>query len=518
MFEVCDSLTTLLVAVAVGDHSRLKALLLYSRLNKRFAAEVLDGVRQWCKKYEALKTSWLSSKAREDSSTRETFRCIREMKRTINTAFGRGFYEVYGDAAYASSMYTPQTYLAMSRRRCVICSRPMGVSGPLEERTVQRTFCFAHADCIRCFCVVKTGGDVVKNACIQIRGVDVAGPPIRQGWHDNTPFDRVVALMWYMKGSPTDVAHLFARSSLLFRHINAICALNLELPMVVWIAPMPGVVRMEDTLLGALGGSLDDMAECVAKARERSAVLVGERNERVREIRRAREVAAVGRRADLRLAMGSSSMHWRTPDDVTAFHPNAGRISYMDEFVLPCRNTNPLHTVMLRLSFLDRMLGDPSLSRATVDFFLDDGDDYHLESRMPIYAYQDEASRLPSIARAIDGFVSSCFVVKKVEVKLDEYLTVTAETRWPSGKACASYGLSMSKLWMAGAHLEEIGVDVDDFSTQSSSSDEIITHLTSLVGLALCYHSTRSDAYELMGLHAVLNQLHQHPMGRARLC
>jgi len=516
MFEECDSLPTLLVAVAVGDHSRLRSLLLYARLNKRFAAEVRNGVLQWCAGYERLKTSWLEAYECEDFSTREIFRCISKMKRTINMAFGRGFYEAYGAIAYASSMYTPQTYLAMSRRRCVICSCPMSTSEPRLQMTA-KTFCFAHHDCIRPFCVMKTGAEIVQNQKVtRISDVDVAGSPIRQGWHDNTPFDRVVALMWYIKDSPTDAAQLFARCSPLFRSINSVYKLDLELPMVVWIAPRPGIVRMEDTLLGALGGSLEDMAECFAKARERRAVLVEERNERVREIRRTREEAAAGRRADLRLAMGSSSMHWRTPDDVTDFHPNVGRISYMDAYLLPCRNPQvPLQTVMQRLSFLDRVLCDQSLSRATIDFFLEDSD--HLEGRMPAYVYQDEASRLPWIAREIDRFESPCFVVKKVEVKLDGNLKVTAETQWPSGKACASYDLLMGDVWMAGVHLEEVGVNVDDFDVDDFDSksirisDEIITRLTNIVRLALCYQSTRRDAYELMGLPAVLGQLHQHP-------
>ena len=167
------------------------------------------------------------------------------------------------------------------------------------------------------------------------------------------------------------------------------------------------------------------------------------------------------RTADLRLAMGGSKMRWRKPEDVGNFHPNAWSISGVAEMLTPCRLPPAIGTVMDRLEFLDRMLGDPRLSRATVNFFLNDTS--ALETRLPLSVQEAETSVLPAIALQIDRLAVEQVCIESVR-QTQYYLRVNSLTLWPSGTVRLAYGLNWNTVWLAAAHLEETGVDAPDLS------------------------------------------------------
>ena len=504
-FDQCDELPGLLVAASVGSHTHYGTMVTYARVNKRFEREVREKVHEWCRGFKALQWQWIGTTV-IDGCRSESFRHLIKMKRMLDGAFGSGFFAAYDTQAYGCSMYTPRSYVAMARRRCLICQRQLQSTATFNQ-VHPVGMGFVHHECQRKYCVARSG------SCLPLEGnTGITHDPIRLGWHEDQPLDAFAAMIHYTEGAPGTTAELLARASPLVR-INTLSVdrgngFEDGTAVTLWLRPHKDVVSIEDTLMGTLGMDAAGLVECFRKARDRRTELIAERNERVRDIRQSRRNAVEERTADLRLAMGGSKMRWRKPEDVGNFHPNAWSISGVAEMLTPCRLPPAIGTVMDRLEFLDRMLGDPRLSRATVNFFLNDTS--ALETRLPLSVQEAETSVLPAIALQIDRLAVEQVCIESVR-QTQYYLRVNSLTLWPSGTVRLAYGLNWNTVWLAAAHLEETGVDAPDLS-KDKSPEELRLGLILLCIRCLRSEPCRGDAYELLGVHHALSQLVQHPV------
>jgi hypothetical protein len=500
MFECCDTLPSLLVSYTVGDYSMLESMLLYARLNKRFQREVFCAVQQWCKNYQKQKLAWLKH-CMDKSLTRRAYLHLSPMMREIDRAFGAGFFDLYGRGGYAASNYTPHSYMAMARRRCVICKNPMVVESTLLDSP---GFCFAHGECQRKHCIRRPVFCIAL--CEHVLG---SSEPIRSGWHEDQPVDAATAMVLYAHNTPrTKEALRSCVSTLVLNRNDWTETVEDSHCVTLWLRPYKDIVVIQDTLMGALGLDSLSLNACFEKARRQRELLVTEREKRVKQIRQEQSSAVDERRAELRLAMGSSNMRWRTPESVAAFHPNAWELTQISQLLCPGRQPPSTERVIGRVRFLDRMLGDPNLSRATVDFFLNDV--RILDEYVPHQAHHIEASSLPGVAQQIDCLKADKCAINRVQ-NLSSCVRVISTTRWHGGgQVRLMYTLSWHVLWMAGARLEEQGFDAPHVDTESTP-DQLLDAMTAMVTLSLDVPACRGNAYELLGLGLGLSQLVQQP-------
>ena len=505
MFNACCEIPTLLVTAVVGDFVYFEAMLLYARLNKQFEKEVKAIVQQWCNAYKRMKNEWIDQTLQFVTTRivpKGSFMRLNEMKRIIDAAFGAGFCFKYGSSAYAVSEYTPRSYVSMARRRCVICSRALTTTSLVHSAN----FCFAHVECQRRYCVSRPADDIAL-----ADGSLHNSHPIRLGWHDDQPTDVSAAMVFFNpRGFVAKTGQeLMSSMSPLVRVHNEFhqshALVSQQEPVVIWLRPLKGVVGLEDTLAGALKLDVAAVQACFTQARAWRLKLIEERDERVNVIRAARSEAARERRAELRLAMGASSIRWRTPEDVMAFHPNAWTATMLDEFLSPCRSPPMLWMVMGRIEFLDLMLGDSNLSNATVQFFMNELALFEF----PEHRHDIEYSMLPSVVKQIDSLCASQCTVHGIS-KRPEYLRVFITTRWNTDSTSLQFPVAWHTIWTAGARLEKAGQTTVNINA-SQTEQELLVDFRTLIELTLSTAGCRGDAYELLGLRGAMDQLVQHP-------
>lgn len=504
-FGTCAELPLLLATAAVGDYRHRGVLQAYAAVSKAFRAATLEATRQWCVQYQRLKRSWLASSLGSDMPKR--FSALARMQALIDRAFGAGFVRAYGRAAWLASKYTPFSYAAMLHRRCVLC-REEFVADPVAPLQLRRTtpscwpsVAFAHVDCQRRHCVVCNADTI---ACAN----DVN--PIRLTWSLMRLDDAVSAVSWYSDDFPRTGDKLVAAMSPFVRIVNPFKRHERrELPVVLWVRPHDAV-EASDTLFGRLGYTAEWQQSCLDAASARRAELVAERTARVSALRETRRASAAEREAEFRLQLGAACMTWRTPEELDNFHPHACRLTGVDTLCAPTRMSASARSVLMRIRFLDRVLGDGALKPATVRFFLDT--DEHFEQTMPSDWPEVLTSCVPRRVRHVDRLRPRQFTIKRV----DDQTAKPGAEQWRmrslihlqggvrAGATSVVYSLPADAFWMASAKLRLHGHRAPDPPDASATMEQRCEYVAGLVRTALACNACRGVAYELLGVSTYL--------------
>ena len=489
----------------MGDFKRSRVLRSYACLNSEFFRATREEVELWSKQTEAAKQAWLS--VLYDPARRQTA-CERlvQLQSRIDLAFGRGFCDAYGSCAWAASKYSYDSYMAMTRRICVICKgkhRQCRATGS-HEPTEALSYVFAHADCQRAHAASLSATTLAHTSAIC---------PIRRRWSPRRVDDAALALTFFHSTTPRCPTSFMNHMSILTRYKNS--DVPPHLPVVLWVAESK-YVRAEDTLTHAL--SIDrrqqrEYFEEASRVREIASRLAAER---LCNARKARAEADCDRDAEFRLLLGKADLAWRTPEEIDAFHESAMRLVRYEEAVYrPRLLALSNETAMLRLRFLSEVFGPRSrnapLHACTINFFLDR--DHVLRPMVPRTAarFASAVARatllVDGMDRLTDGAYDVCHVARTRSGHRDGY-RVTCVTRLGTSRSTrVVFNAPADAFELAHARLRLAGVDFEraNIHTWDASNGVGPTEMNALASIALRTPGCRRIAYELLGLEYALD-------------
>tara|TARA_Y100000389_G_scaffold245_1_gene191 strand:- start:12649 stop:14358 length:1710 start_codon:yes stop_codon:yes gene_type:complete len=409
-FEQCDELPHLLVSVAVGDRRFASALMIYRRLNHKFAHEADLALDTWCADYTELKQAMTNAWLAQDRKV--YFGAKLRLETTFIKAFGEG--DLLVKAASTISKHTRRSYVNILRHRCSLCEQPIdvfsrsGLQAPLSTgRSPYGAFTFSHVSCEDRHCCS------LNNEAI----LELCAPPSANkiiNFNISNTMDRFNSVMHYLRPFE-NVGDIMAATSSLTQYINKVAyrkekmkKANFESPVRRWIHPHP-LVESEDTLIGAIGVSHQMVEGCVDKAqRRRDDVRRVTEERKLRQVANAKE-AVNAREANLRLCLAMSKLPWHTISAMRAWHKRlpeiSGCVSFLDF------DTGSATRVMRMAAFVaDVFIYNTrrSYHQSTIDFFLLHGRALLPEPRtswnLRGQYWNDNVALFRSVADVVDSF------------------------------------------------------------------------------------------------------------------
>lgn len=405
-----DDLPDLLVAGLVGNQEHDEALRIFCQLNKRMHRAAHAALDVWLEALTNERQAMVDSErarsesiavydvASADQHDRRAAVHQFKLQGMLTQAFGDLFPELFGCTATHCSVYSPKVYAAMRQRRCVLCHRCMsaGPRPPYQRASLAEvSFTFAHFSCQQRCHVVLGNRSPMKTAlelCTHDRTIQLGSGGT--GESASLKDERAMITCGFRRDAPRCIwkalavyhltpEHVFNPSNL-WRSLER--ARQADRPAhapetageVHWVLPIDGVIKREDTMIGALGVDDVAVAGAVARASTYARDLVEARARREEERldidakRRVERRGQAAARVGLMHSQGTSP--WATIAELERVHPLAlsrvGLITYMDCGRNELGQAGSLNGVSGRIVFLARLCNSPPINKETLDYLM----------------------------------------------------------------------------------------------------------------------------------------------------